>query len=118
MFAKSSRTSTCWPLHKLYALIAPRFVREAGCFFVMGSEGRGEQTFRTDQDNGLILVGPVPEEDLAKFRADVFDALAQCGFPPCPGEVMVRNPVWSKTLDQYRDDFRRWPAVSDEARDR
>ncbi len=100
-------------LHKLYALVVPRSVREAGCFFVMGSEGRGEQTFRTDQDNGLILAGPVPEEELAKFRADVFEALAQCGFPPCPGEVMVRNPVWSKTLDEYRDDFRRWLAVSD-----
>ena len=79
----------------------------------MGSEGRGEQTFRTDQDNGLILSAPVPAADLEKFRADVFDALAQCGFPPCPGEVMVRNPVWSKTLDEYRDDFRRWLALGD-----
>ena len=35
-----------------------------------------------------------------KFRADVFDALEHCGFPPCPGEVMVRNPVWSKTLER------------------
>lgn len=101
-------------LHKLYALVAPTSVREAGCFFVMGSEGRGEQTFRTDQDNGLILAGPVEEEDLAQFRADVFDGLAQCGFPPCPGEVMVRNPVWSKTLDEYREDFQRWLALSDE----
>jgi CBS domain-containing protein len=100
--------------NKLFSLIAPRSIREAGCFFVMGSEGRGEQTFRTDQDNGLILAAPVPEEDLVQFRADVFDALAQCGFPPCPGEVMVRNPVWSKTLDDYRDDFRRWLAASDE----
>ena len=80
----------------------------------MGSEGRGEQTFRTDQDNGLILAAPVPEEDLVRFRADVFESLAQCGFPPCPGEVMVRNPVWSKTLDDYRDDFRRWLAVADD----
>ena len=31
----------------------------------MGSEGRGEQTVRTDQDNGLILSEPVPEADLA-----------------------------------------------------
>ena len=100
--------------HKLFELVAPKSIREAGCFFVMGSEGRGEQTFRTDQDNGLILAAPVPEEDLARFRADVFDALAQCGFPPCPGEVMARNPVWSKTLEEYRDDFRRWLALSDE----
>ncbi len=100
--------------HKLFELVAPQSIREAGCLVVMGSEGRGEQTFRTDQDNGLILAAPVPEEDLVKFRADVFDALAKCGFPPCPGGVMVRNPVWSKTLDDYRDDFRRWLALSDE----
>jgi CBS domain-containing protein len=99
---------------KVFELVAPNSIREAGCLVVMGSEGRGEQTFRTDQDNGLILAKPVPEQDLAAFRADVFDALAQCGFPPCPGEVMVRNPVWSKTLDDYRDDFQRWLAVSDE----
>jgi CBS domain-containing protein len=100
---------------KLFSLVAPKSIRDSGCLIVMGSEGRGEQTFRTDQDNGLILASPVPEPDLDKFRTDVFDALAECGFPPCPGNVMVRNPVWSKTLDAYRDDFRRWLAFSDEA---
>jgi CBS domain-containing protein len=29
--------------------------------------------------------------------------------------VMVRNPVWSKTLADFRDDFRRWLALGDEA---
>ena len=100
---------------KLFSLVAPKSIRESGCLIVMGSEGRGEQTFRTDQDNGLILSEPVPEAELEKFRAGVFDALEQCGFPPCPGEVMVRNPVWSKTLDEYRDDFRRWLALGDGA---
>ena len=100
---------------KLFALIAPPSIREAGCLIVMGSEGRGEQTFRTDQDNGLILRDAVPEPDLEKFRGDLFDALALCGFPPCPGEVMVRNPMWSKTLDAYRGDFARWLALGDEA---
>ena len=57
----------------------------------------------------------VLDGDLEKFRADVFDALEQCGFPPCPGEVTVRNPVWSKTLADFRDDFSRWLALSDEA---
>ena len=100
---------------KLFALVAPQSIRESGCLVVMGSEGRGEQTFRTDQDNGLILTVSAPAAALEKFRADVFDALEQCGFPPCPGEVMVRNPVWSKTLDEYRDDFRRWLALGDGA---
>ena len=100
---------------KLFSLIAPESIRERGCLIVMGSEGRGEQTFRTDQDNGLILSEPIPEADLEKFRADVFDALERCGFPPCPGNVMVRNPVWSKTLADFRDDFSRWLALADEA---
>ena len=99
---------------RLFSLVAPKSIRDSGCLIVMGSEGRGEQTFRTDQDNGLILSGPVAEADLATFRADMFEALAQCGFPPCPGEVMVRNPVWSKTLDAYRDDFVAWLALDDE----
>jgi CBS domain-containing protein len=99
---------------KLFSLVAPKSIRESGCLIVMGSEGRGEQTFRTDQDNGLILVAPVPRADLETFRTDLFDALAECGFPPCPGEVMVRNPVWSKTIDEFRDDFSRWLALSDE----
>ena len=100
---------------RLFSLIAPPSIREQGCLIVMGSEGRGEQTFRTDQDNGLILSGPVPAQDLDRFRAGVFDALKVCGFPPCPGEVMVRNPLWSKTVAEYGDDFRRWLALSDEA---
>jgi CBS domain-containing protein len=99
---------------KLFSLVAPKSIRESGCLILMGSEGRGEQTFRTDQDNGLILAAPAPLADLERFRADVFDTLEQCGFPPCPGEVMVRNPAWSKTLDEYRNDFRRWLALSDE----
>jgi CBS domain-containing protein len=101
---------------KLFSHVAPQSIRERGCLIVMGSEGRGEQTFRTDQDNGLILSEPVPNGDLDRFRADFFDGLEACGFQPCPGEVMVRNPVWSKTLADYRDDFRLWLVQADEAR--
>jgi len=100
---------------RLFSLVAPKSILESGCLIVMGSEGRGEQTFRTDQDNGLILAKPVPPSDLGTFRTDVFDALRQCGFPPCPGDVMVRNPVWSKTLGEFRDDFSSWLAQADEA---
>ena len=100
---------------KLFSLVAPQSIRERGSLIVMGSEGRGEQTFRTDQDNGLILSEPAPERDLEAFRVAVFHGLETCGFPPCPGNVMVSNPVWSKTLAEYRDDFRRWLALGDEA---
>lgn len=100
---------------KLFRLVAPRSIAEKGCLIVMGSEGRGEQTVRTDQDNGLILAEPVPEADLEAFRRDFSGALESFGFPPCPGGVMVINPVWSKTADEFRADFARWLALRDES---
>ena len=44
-------------ISRVFRLTAPRAVADKGCLIVMGSEGRAEQTLRTDQDNGLILVG-------------------------------------------------------------
>ena len=58
-----------------------------------GPEGRGEQTMRTDQDNGLILPEPVDEADLKAFRAAFTGALERFGFPPCPGERDGRQPA-------------------------
>jgi CBS domain-containing protein len=100
---------------KLFQLTASKPIQSAGCLMVMGSEGRGEQTVRTDQDNGLILAEAVPEEELAAFRVAFSQGLERLGFPPCPGEVMVRNPVWSRTLAEYQEDFQRWLSAPDEA---
>ena len=74
----------------------------------MGSEGRGEQTVRTDQDNGLLLADEVPEADLAAFREAFSGALEAFGFPPCPGNVMVRNPVWSQPLEGLSAQLKAW----------
>ena len=100
---------------KAFALLAPPDLRKRSCLIVMGSEGREEQTVRTDQDNGLILAEPVDETMLAGFRADFTAALEEFGFPPCPGDVMVRNPFWSKPLEDYLADFHRWVAAPDES---
>ncbi|MDE2363837.1 MAG: cyclic nucleotide-binding/CBS domain-containing protein [Hyphomicrobiales bacterium] len=101
-------------ISKTFALLAPPDLRKRSCLVVMGSEGRSEQTIRTDQDNGLILAGPVDEAMLNGFRADFTAALEEFGFPPCPGNVMVRNPFWSKPLDDFVADFHRWAAAPDE----
>ncbi len=98
---------------KLFDMVAPPSIREVGCLIVMGSEGRGEQTVRTDQDNGLLLGAPVPEDDLVRFRHDFQAALAAFGFPPCPGNVMVSNPQWSRTLDDFETQLRRWALIPD-----
>ena len=98
---------------RLFEMVAPAEFRTSGCLIVMGSEGRGEQTVRTDQDNGLILSEPVDKPTLDAFRADFSGALASFGFPPCPGNVMVSNPAWSKPLSDYLADFRNWMALPD-----
>jgi CBS domain-containing protein len=98
----------------LFELLCPEEIQAKACLIVMGSEGRGEQTIRTDQDNGLILSGPVDEAKLQTFREAFSGALANFGFPPCPGHVMVNNPLWSRTLDQYIADFSRWTTAPDE----
>ena len=99
---------------KLFVMVAPDAIRSNGCLVVMGSEGRAEQTLRTDQDNGLILAQPVDPEILEAFRRDFTAALESFGFPPCPGNVMVQNPLWSKTLEGYVAEFRRWLTLPDQ----
>ncbi|ACL55097.1 DUF294 nucleotidyltransferase-like domain-containing protein [Methylobacterium nodulans] len=98
---------------RLFALLAPAAIREAGCLFLMGSEGRGEQTYRTDQDNGLILSRPVPQAELADFRDAFSAALGELGYPPCPGEIMVRNPLWSQEADHFVNQLRLWAQAGD-----
>ena len=52
---------------RAWQLIAPPDLLANSCLFVMGSEGRGEQLLKTDQDNGLILrdgYAPAPDLDL------------------------------------------------------
>lgn len=98
---------------KLFDMLAPASIREVGCLYVMGSEGRGEQTIRTDQDNGLLLARPVPEEDLVRFRVEFQAALASFGFPPCPGDIMVSNPMWSQTVEDFEAQLRRWVLTPD-----
>jgi CBS domain-containing protein len=93
---------------KLFELVAPASIREAGCLLLMGSEGRGEQTARTDQDNGLLLAHEVDPADLTAFREAFSGALDRFGFPPCPGNVMVRNPVWSQPIDGFIRQLRAW----------
>jgi len=95
-------------MSKVFELTAPPSIKEQGCLMVMGSEGRGEQTVRTDQDNGLLLAAEVPQRELAEFREMFTASLEACGFPACPGNVMVRNPVWSQPVDDFIKHLKTW----------
>ena len=95
---------------RTWQLIAPPELLANSCLFVMGSEGRGEQLLKTDQDNGLVL-----RDDIRVDQLDVADAcqrfsaaLREFGYPDCPGEIMVSNPSWRRGESDFRTTVRQW----------
>lgn len=85
------------------------------CWIVFGSEGRKEQTFKTDQDNALIYADPASEQEdmLAReyfrsFSLFVREGLLKCGFPPCPADFMATNPMWRQPLHIWKKYFTNW----------
>jgi signal-transduction protein with cAMP-binding, CBS, and nucleotidyltransferase domain len=81
---------------------------------LMGSGGRHESFLRPDQDNGFIL------DDYPDGQHDQVDrwfielagrftrALDGAGFPLCRGHVMATNPVWRKSISQWRAQIAGW----------
>jgi CBS domain-containing protein len=35
-------------------------------------------------------------------------ALAEFGYPPCPGQIMLTNPLWCQPLGDFKETIRRW----------
>lgn len=75
------------------------------CFINMGSAGRKEQTLRTDQDNGIIYEDGHPDSE-KYFRAlgtRVVEELVRAGFDWCKGGTMASNPLWCRSLSQWKE---------------
>jgi CBS domain-containing protein len=98
---------------KLFNIIIPADMQPHVCLLVMGSEGRGEQIMKTDQDNAIIyrdgLVWPEMQETMNRFS----QTLIEFGFPPCPGNIMVSNPQWVKSLGEWTKMLSDWAASCD-----
>jgi CBS domain-containing protein len=81
------------------------------CWVVLGSEGRREQTFKTDQDNALIYADTAEatvRDYFTQLAAFVQDALSTCGYPLCPGNYMASNPRWRQPLRSWLNYFQNW----------
>ncbi len=80
------------------------------CWIVFGSEGRKEQTFKTDQDNAIIYAEDSDEARryFAEFTPFVRDSLIKCGFPLCPADYMASNPKWCQPLKIWKNYFYKW----------
>ena len=83
-------------------------------FMIMGSEGRGEQTLKTDQDNAIVFED-VPENRMKavrdyflKFGETANDLLNQAGYAFCEGGVMAKNPKLCQPLAVWKTRFCDW----------
>lgn len=100
--------------------VIERVIKEIGpppakfVFFVMGSEGRGELTLKTDQDNAIIYEDKANEhreevrEYFLDFAARVSTALDQIGIDFCEGELMAMNPKWTHSLSHWKRNYDEW----------
>ena len=97
-------------LDKLYKLLAPKDLYEKSSLVVMGSEGRGEQILRTDQDNALIIDDDceIDEKTLKNFTEKFTETLVDFGFPRCEGNIMVSNPYWCRKKSEFKNLIYEW----------
>lgn len=95
---------------RLFSLFATESMMQRVCFLVMGSEGRSEQILKTDQDNALLYHNLTAAEvvQLNQVAGEFNRALIEIGFPPCPGSVMITNPVWCQSVEAFSDQVRGW----------
>jgi len=83
-------------------------------FIAMGSQGRGEQTLSTDQDNAIITVNlqdsfrEVAEAYFKVLADKVNMELDAVGYQSCPGDIMASNPRWNKELDVWKKYYSNW----------
>ncbi|AKG17750.1 DUF294 nucleotidyltransferase-like domain-containing protein [Moraxella bovoculi] len=93
---------------KVWQLIAPPAVIDNTCLIVMGSEGRGEQIMRTDQDNALIIRDGFDDPNLPTYAQAFNDALLKLGYPYCDGNIMITSPTWRKSLTDFKAQVSTW----------
>lgn len=100
---------------RLLELLAARHGLDDGfCWLSFGSEGREEQGFVTDQDNGIIFHLPAGE-DVAERRQrflamarEANEALHACGFLLCKGNIMAGNPELCLSIGEWKAKFSSW----------
>lgn len=81
------------------------------CWLAFGSEGRGEQTIATDQDNGIVFDSDDPERDRPRWLAlgaAVNAALDACGYPLCKGGIMAGQPACCRSSAEWYERFDQW----------
>ena len=85
-------------------------------FIALGSDGREEQTLKTDQDNAIVYAGNASAEvnDYFLSLGGIINKwLNDIGYEFCKGKVMASNPKWCQPVSKWKEYFREWVENSD-----
>lgn len=93
---------------KLFEMVMPVSWHDKVALLLLGSEGRGEQILRTDQDNALIFEDGFSPDGIEEVTTAFIEILDKIGFPRCSGGVMIINEKWHKSLSGYKSDIDGW----------
>jgi len=95
-------------IRKAFEILVPEKLQSKVCLLVLGSEGRGEQILKTDQDNAIILEDEHLKEALMPALQKLHQVLLDFGYPRCPGGVMFINDAWIHTVGDWQRRVGSW----------
>ena len=80
--------------------------------YVTGSHGRLENLLTPDQDHGLVIADSKQNYQYDQYFIDLgvrfSDYLDRIGYPYCPGYLMASNPLWRKSLSEWKLQINYW----------
>ncbi len=88
-------------------------------FIVIGSEGREEPVFNSDQDNAIIFRDDpsipleIQYDYFNRLAAKVCRNLDETGLPLCKGNFMADNSKWCQPISIWKEYFNDWIVNSD-----
>jgi CBS domain-containing protein len=89
-------------------------------WIALGSQGRKEQLLFTDQDNALIFedVSEEKQEETHLYFLElsklIVKSLHKIGYAYCSADMMANNPLWCKSLSEWKEQFNLWILNPDE----
>jgi CBS domain-containing protein len=82
------------------------------CLYLTGSHGRLENLLIPDQDHGMIIADSEQNYQYDQYFIDLgvrfSDYLDQIGYVYCPGYLMSSNPLWRKSLSEWKQQVHYW----------
>lgn len=80
------------------------------CWFIAGSGGRCEQGLISDQDHGIIyqIFSDENRDYFLQLGKEISYGLSIVGYPYCKGNIMSSNPLWCKSVEEWKNQLYSW----------